>query len=258
MSLRLNVRGNDGMKPMNSTSSGSTQLGGCGCGCGQSQSKTLDLLLVGAPGSGKGTQAARLSQEFGIPQVATGDLFRENLKHQTPLGKLAKDYMTRGVLVPDDLTTAMVEERLSRPDAQAGFILDGFPRSLAQAESLTAMLAKLGRRIRAVLYVKVSDELILARLSGRLLCRRCQTPYHKQFMRPKQEGICDACGGELYQRDDDKPETIRKRLQVFAEQTAPVIDYYSKSGTVVEVDGEQELSEVTDRLVTAVRAAAPK
>ena len=188
------------------------------------------------------------------PHIATGDLFRENLKKETDLGKLAKSYMDRGELVPDDVTEGMVSERLARPDTEAGFIMDGFPRTLGQAEALTDILNDMQRRIDAVLYIKVSDEEIINRLSGRFICRNCQTPFHVKFKPPSQEGVCDACGGELYQRDDDNPETIGARLKTFHGQTAPLIDYYSKAGLLIEIKGEGDVSDVTKRTMASVAA----
>ncbi|GAB4426297.1 MAG: hypothetical protein Kow0031_06050 [Anaerolineae bacterium] len=212
----------------------------------------LNIVLFGAPGSGKGTQAEQLRNEFGLPHIATGDLFRENLKKQTDLGKLAKSYMDRGELVPDDVTEAMVRDRLERNDTATGFIMDGFPRTLGQAEALTEILTDMQRRIDAVLYINVSDEEIVNRLSGRLICRNCQTPFHVQFKPPAQEGVCDVCGGELYQRDDDNPDTIRARLKTFHGQTAPLIDYYTQAGLLIEIKGEGEVSEITERTMQAI------
>ncbi len=214
----------------------------------------LNLVLLGGPGSGKGTQAERLRTDLNLLHVATGDLFRENLKNQTDLGKLAKSYMDRGELVPDDVTVSMVRDRLSRPDAAGGFIMDGFPRTAGQAEAFTQMLAGMQRRINAVLHIKVSDEEIVNRLSGRLICRSCQTPYHTMFKQPKTEGVCDLCGGELYQRDDDNPNTIRARLQTYHAQTAPLINYYQEAGLLIEIDGEGEVAGVTQRTLNAVKA----
>ena len=216
----------------------------------------LDLLILGAPGSGKGTQAAVLIKDLGIPHLATGDLFRENLKNNTELGKLAKFYMDRGQLVPDDVTANMVADRLSRPDVAKGFILDGFPRTLPQAKALEQILAKLKRRILAVFYLKASDELIIRRLGARLICRQCQTPYNLQTMRPQREGICDKCGGELYQRDDDKAETVAARLKVYHTQTAPLIDYYTRARLVHELDGEASLESVKRQAIGIIQRLA--
>ena len=222
----------------------------------QAAHKSFDLILVGGPGSGKGTQAEQLRNNLGLLHIASGDLFRENLKNETDLGKLAKTYMDRGELVPDDVTEAMVEERISRPDASTGFILDGFPRTLPQTYALTEMMNNMKRRIDGVLYIRVSDEEIVRRLSGRLICRNCQTPYHIEFKPPAKKGICDVCGGELYQRDDDNPKTVRARLKTYHDQTAPMINYFRDAGVLVEIDGEGEVSEVTERTLAAARSLA--
>lgn len=223
----------------------------------QLERATPDLVLLGGPGSGKGTQAERLCAELGLPHIATGDLFRENLRQATDLGKLAQTYMNRGELVPDDVTEAMVEERLARPDTQGGFILDGFPRTLPQAGALTEMMTRLRRRIAAVLYIKVSDEALVGRLSGRMICRACQAPYHLQFKPPHKPGVCDSCGGELYQRADDNPVTVRARLVTFHGQTEPLIAYYRQAGLLHEVDGEGPLAEVSARSLAAIRPFVP-
>jgi adenylate kinase len=213
----------------------------------------MNIVLLGGPGSGKGTQADRLCEQLNVPHIATGDLFRENLKMETELGKLAKGYMDCGELVPDDVTVAMVRERFSRPDAQAGFVLDGFPRTLAQAEALTNLLTKMGRQLDGVFYIKVSDEEIVRRLSGRIICKECQTPFHKIF-NPFQRCPYNKCEGEyLYQRDDDKPETVRARLETYHTQTAPLIDYYDQAGLLIEIDGEGEVLEITKRTLAAVQ-----
>ncbi|MEO6060539.1 MAG: adenylate kinase [Thermoflexales bacterium] len=212
---------------------------------------SLDLVLLGGPGSGKGTQAERLRARFGLAHIATGDLFRDNLKNATELGRLARAYMDRGELVPDEVAEAMVEERLARPDARDGFVLDGFPRTVPQAQALDEMLARMRRRLEGVLFVNVSDEAIVGRLSGRLVCRACQTPYHIKFNPPKVAGICDKCGGELYRRDDDNPDTIRARLKVFHQQTEPLIDYFSEAGLLHELDGEGDVADVTGRTLDA-------
>ncbi len=212
---------------------------------------SLDLVLLGGPGSGKGTQADQLQERFGVAHIATGDLFRDNLKNETELGQLARTYMDRGELVPDEVAEAMVDERLARPDARVGFVLDGFPRTVPQAQALDEMLARQQRRLEGVLFVNVSDEAIVERLSGRLVCRACQTPYHIQFNPPIVAGICDKCGGELYRRDDDNPDTIRARLKVFHLQTEPLIDYYSEAGLLHELDGEGDVADVTGRTLEA-------
>ncbi len=216
------------------------------------------FVLVGGPGSGKGTQAEALCQQLHIPHLATGDLFRDNLQRQTDLGKLAKTHMSRGELVPDDVTDAMVQERLGRPDTAKGFVLDGFPRNLPQAEALTEMLTHLGRRLAGVIYLKVSDEEIVHRLSGRLVCRNCQTPYHRQFKPPAKSGICDACGGPLQQRDDDNPVTIRARLRTFHAQTGPLLEYYQQASLVAEIGGEGNVTAVTARTLAVARSLADR
>jgi adenylate kinase len=218
----------------------------------QIKHRSLDIGLLGGPGSGKGTQAEQLCRHLSLVHIATGNLFRENLKNETELGKLAKTYMDRGELVPDDVTEAMVRERLSRPDAQQGFILDGFPRNLSQAEALTEMLTDMGRRLDAMLYIQVPDEVILQRLSGRMICRECQIPFHK-IHKPFKTCPYDKCQGEyLYQRDDDNPETIRTRLETYHGQTAPLIDYYTKAGILIKIDGEGDVAEITTRMLVAV------
>ncbi len=211
------------------------------------------LVLLGPPGAGKGTQAERLQEELKLPHVASGDLFRENLRNETELGLLAKTYMDKGQLVPDDVTIAMVRDRLQRPDCDQGAILDGFPRTQPQAQSLDAMLADMGRQVDGVLYIAVPDEELVRRLSGRWICRQCQTPYHTMFNPPASEGVCDACGGALYQRDDDKPETVRSRLKVYHQQTSPLIDYYRQAGLLVEVDGAGDIATISAALSEAAR-----
>lgn len=211
------------------------------------------VILIGAPGAGKGTQAALLVEALGLPHVASGDLFRENLQNETPLGVQAKSYMDRGELVPDDVTIAMVRERLSRPDCEAGVILDGFPRTVAQAIALDKMLAEEGKAIDLVPYIRVSEETLVARLAGRWICGQCQTPYHPLANPPRQARMCDECGGQLYQRDDDKPETVRKRLEVYFAQTMPVIEHYRQQGLLIEVEGEGSIEEVQAGLLKAIQ-----
>ncbi|MBL7198988.1 MAG: adenylate kinase [Anaerolineae bacterium] len=210
------------------------------------------IILFGPPASGKGTQAARLRELLNLPHVASGDLFRENLQGETKLGLEAKAYMDRGELVPDDITIAMVIDRLSRPDCADGALLDGFPRTIAQAVALDQALSAQGHRISQVLYVAVPDNVLVERVSGRRLCRTCGEAYHILFNQPKVPGVCDHDGGELYQRDDDQPETVRKRLQVYWEQTSPLIDYYRGQGVLVDIDGNQSIDAVTMDLEKAI------
>ncbi len=213
------------------------------------------VILLGPPGAGKGTQAARLAERLGLAHVASGDLFREAVAAQTPLGQKAQGYMERGELVPDEIVVAMVLERLTRPDCRRGAILDGFPRTVAQAEALERDLSAQGKKADAVLLVNVPDEVVLERLTGRRICRNCQAPYHLTFHPPAQEGVCDRCGGALYQRDDDREETVRHRLRVYWEQTAPLISYYRQKRLLREVDGVGEVEEVGERLLRALEEA---
>ncbi len=209
------------------------------------------LILLGPPGAGKGTQAALVSQGAGVAHVATGDLFRENIRNQTELGMQAKAYVDKGALVPDELTIRMLLDRLDRPDTQKGVLLDGFPRTVEQARALDEALKQRGQAVDKVLYINVGEEEVVRRLAGRWTCRNCGAVYHQVFSPPKQTGKCDQCGGELYQRDDDKPETVRNRLTVFNQQTAPLIDYYKGQGKLLEVNGEQEADAVGRDLLKA-------
>jgi adenylate kinase len=218
----------------------------------QSTLTSLNIVLFGAPGSGKGTQAGRLCKQYDLPHIATGDLFRENLNNNTELGQLARSYMNRGELVPDDVTVAMVRDRLARPDTDRGFLLDGFPRTLPQAKALDQLLTELGRRIDGVLYIMVTDEAIVNRLSGRIICRECQTPFHKVHS-PFKTCPLNKCQGEyLYQRDDDNPETVQARLNTFHTQTAPLIDYYKAAGALIEIAGEGNVSQIAERTIAAI------
>ena len=212
----------------------------------------MNIVLFGPPGAGKGTQAERLAQKLGLPHVASGDLFRYNLKNETELGLLAKKYMDRGDLVPDDDTVAMVRDRLEQPDCAEGVILDGFPRTVSQAKALLEMLDDMGRSLDAAINIEVGEEEVVRRLSGRRVCRDCGATYHVDFNPPQEAGVCDECGGELYQRDDDKPETIRNRLQVYLDQTAPLIGYYEEAGLLHEVDGEGDIKTVNEALLTVI------
>jgi adenylate kinase len=189
-----------------------------------------------------------------LPHVSSGDLFRDHLKRETDLGKLARSYMDKGQLVPDDVTIAMVKERLSRPDCRGGTILDGFPRTQAQAEALNLLLQGLGQQLTGVLFMAVPDKVLIERLSGRRICRKCQAPYHVLFSPPREAQTCDLCAGELYQRDDDRPETIKARLDVYHEQTAPLIEFYQAANLLHEIDGNLDIDQVTDSLLTIIRS----
>ena len=217
-------------------------------------SQPVLIVLMGPPGAGKGTQAKRLARDLGIPHVASGDIFREHVQNDTELGRLAKPYMERGELVPDDVTIAMVAERLSRPDCAQGALLDGFPRTVPQAQALDARLAELGWCLQVVLYIRVREDVLLRRLAGRWICRTCGAVYHIEFRPPARPGVCDKCGGPLYQRSDDREETARRRLQVYFKQTAPVLQYYRDQGLLVEIDGEQGIEEVYTDLHHAVHS----
>ncbi len=217
--------------------------------------KPLYIVMLGAPGAGKGTQARLLSEALGIPQVSSGDIFRENLKNQTPLGLLAKQYMDRGALVPDDVTINMVMDRLARPDCANGVVLDGFPRTLAQADALDAALQEKGLAIGLVPLLEVSDDVVINRLAGRRVCRECQAMYHVEFSPPAVEGKCDKCGGELYRRPDDDPETVRNRLFVYYKQTAPLIGFYYAHRVLVSLNGDRPVEQVQADLLAAIAAA---
>lgn len=211
------------------------------------------IILLGAPGAGKGTQAAVVAKEMSSVHVATGDLFRQAQEKKTELGLKAKAYMEKGQLVPDEITIQMVMERLAAPDCQSGVILDGFPRNLEQASALDKALAARRKGIDKVIYIRVAEEELVKRLSGRWICRSCQTPYHEVNSPPRVKGKCDKCGGELYQRADDTVETVRQRLKVYFSQTVPLIDYYTRAGKLVEINGEGAVDEVAGRIVAALR-----
>ena len=204
----------------------------------------LNLILFGPPGAGKGTQAERLRKDFELPYVATGDMLRANVKEQTDLGKKAKEYMDAGDLVPDDLIVAMARERLSQDDAQDGFILDGFPRTIDQAKVLDEQLSDLGRRVTAALLIDVPDEEVIRRLSGRRMCVKAGHNYHVEFDPPKHDGVCDQDGSRLVQREDDKPEVIENRLRVYHEHTKPLVDYYDERGLMRRIDGTRDPADV--------------
>jgi len=210
------------------------------------------VVMLGAPGAGKGTQAQLLSKEYGLPQISSGDIFRENLKNKTELGELASTFMNKGELVPDDVTIAMIKERLSRPDCSKGAVLDGFPRTVAQAEALEKMLGELGGKVDLVPYIKVPEEALVGRLGGRWTCREQGHVYHEQFNPPQKAGVCDKDGSELYQRDDDNPETVRNRISVYLGQTAPLIEYYQKAGVLREIDGDRQIEQITTDLLACM------
>jgi len=200
----------------------------------------FNLILLGPPGAGKGTQASRIVAEYGVPHISTGDILRAALRNQTPMGLEAKKYMDAGGLVPDSVVIGIVKDRLQEPDTAKGFLMDGFPRTIPQAEALDVVLDELGRAVTRTVVLLVDEDLLIQRLTGRRICRACQTPFHVTFTRPKVEGVCDKCGGELYQRDDDTEATVRNRLEVYRNQTEPLIDYYDKVGVVARIDGAQE------------------
>lgn len=210
------------------------------------------IIFLGAPGAGKGTQAARLAGELGLVHIATGDLFRQAVEQGAELGLKAKSYMEKGVLVPDQITIGLVLERLSANDTAGGAILDGFPRNLEQAQALDKALSQEGKAIDRVVYIKVSREELLRRISGRRICRKCQTPYHVTDSPPKVPGKCDKCGGELYQRPDDKEESVSKRLEVYFTETTPLVDYYAQKGKLLEIEGEGKVAEVDNRIKAAL------
>ena len=214
----------------------------------------MKIIMLGAPGAGKGTQAKKIAEKYGIPHISTGDIFRANIKGGTELGLKAKTFMDQGKLVPDEITIGMLMDRIKADDCVKGYVLDGFPRTIPQAESLTAALAARGEAIDYAIDVDVPDENIINRMSGRRACLSCGATYHVQFNPPKKEGVCDTCGNALVLRDDDKPETVKNRLSVYHEQTQPLIDYYQKAGVLKEVDGTQDLNKVFADIVEILGA----
>jgi adenylate kinase len=213
----------------------------------------MRIVLVGPPGAGKGTQAAYLAENLSIPHISTGDLFRANISKKTELGKLAKSYMDKGELVPDEVTIAMAKDRMEQSDAERGFLLDGFPRNVSQAEALDVTLQEESMSLDAVLDLEVPEEEVVKRIAGRRICRNDSSHvFHVTYKQPKQDGVCDACGGELYQRDDDSEETVRKRLEVYHTQTEPIIDYYKTQGLVVTISALGKVDEVTARAMAAL------
>ena len=211
----------------------------------------MKVILIGLPGAGKGTQAAKAADSLGVPRVSSGDLFRDHQNRDTELGQLARSYMERGVLVPDDVTIKMVMGWVAAHKDEGGFVLDGFPRTLGQAEALGKAMAGQGG-IDGAVNIEVSRGELMRRLAGRLICRNCQTSYHKEFAPPQGPGECDLCGGELYQRDDDKPEAVKKRIQVYLSETAPLVEYYRKAGILREVDGEGTVEQVGEAIMKAL------
>ncbi|MDT0747637.1 adenylate kinase [Staphylococcus chromogenes] len=209
----------------------------------------MNIILMGLPGAGKGTQASEIIKKYPIPHISTGDMFRKAIKDETELGKEAKSYMDRGELVPDEVTVGIVKERISEDDAKKGFLLDGFPRTIEQAEALNSILKDLGREIDAVVNIDVSEEELMNRLTGRRICEICGTTYHLVFNPPKVEGVCDLEGGKLYQREDDNPETVANRLDVNIKQSKPILDFYSQKGVLKNIDGSKNINEVTEDVI---------
>lgn len=209
----------------------------------------MNIILMGLPGAGKGTQASEIVKKFPIPHISTGDMFRKAIKDETDLGKEAKSYMDRGELVPDEVTVGIVKERISEDDAKKGFLLDGFPRTIDQAESLSQIMSELDREIDAVINIEVPEEELMNRLTGRRICEKCGTTYHLVFNPPKVDGICDIDGGKLYQREDDNPETVSNRLSVSVKQSKPILEYYNNKGVLKNIDGSKDIDEVTNDVI---------
>ncbi|EOD01011.1 adenylate kinase [Caldisalinibacter kiritimatiensis] len=212
----------------------------------------MRLILLGPPGAGKGTQASKIVKKYNIPHISTGDIFRKNIKEGTELGKKAKEYMDKGFLVPDEVVVAIVKDRLMKDDCKEGFLLDGFPRTVAQADALDTELSNLNVSLDKVLNISVSKENLIERAVGRRVCKECGETYHVKFNPPKKDNICDACGGELHQRKDDTEETVTKRIEVYLEQTKPLIDYYSEKGILVDINGEQDIDAVFSDIVSVL------
>lgn len=209
----------------------------------------MNILLMGLPGAGKGTQAEKIVAQYGIPHISTGDMFRAAMKNETPLGVEAKSYMDKGELVPDDVTNGIVKERLAQNDTNKGFLLDGFPRTLAQAHALDEILMQLGKQVDAVINIDVNPVVLQARLTGRIICRECGATYHKLNNPPKVEGVCDRCGStDFYQREDDKPETVENRIQINLKQAQPLLDYYSNKNVLFNVNGEDDIDVVFEKV----------
>lgn len=209
----------------------------------------MNIILMGLPGAGKGTQASEIVKKFPIPHISTGDMFRKAIKDETDLGKEAKSYMDRGELVPGEVTVGIVKERISEDDAKKGFLLDGFPRTIDQAEALNDIMSELGRNIDAVINIEVPEEELMNRLTGRRICEKCGTTYHLVFNPPKVDGICDIDGGKLYQREDDNPETVSNRLNVNVKQSKPILEYYNEKGVLKNIDGAKDIDDVTKDVI---------
>ncbi|MDD7771050.1 adenylate kinase [Suipraeoptans intestinalis] len=214
----------------------------------------MKIVMLGAPGAGKGTQAKKIAAKFGIPHISTGDIFRANIKNETELGKKAKAYMDQGLLVPDELTVSLVTDRVVQEDCKTGYVLDGFPRNIPQAEALTEALDEMGEALGFAINVEVPDANIVRRMSGRRACVGCGATYHLEYAPTKEEGICDTCGKELILREDDKPETVEKRLRVYHEQTQPLIDYYREKGILYSVDGTKDIQDVFQNILKLLEA----
>lgn len=214
----------------------------------------MKIVLLGAPGAGKGTQAKKIAEKFDIPHISTGDIFRENIKNQTQLGKKAKEYIDQGLLVPDELVLELIIDRLNEPDCKNGYVLDGFPRTIPQAIALDEALDKKNDRIKHAIDVDVPDEVIIRRMSGRRVCLNCGRTYHIETLRPKVEGICDYCGSKLVLREDDKQETVQKRLKVYHEQTQPLLDYYKKKGILYSVNGTKDIDDIYNEIINVLTA----
>ncbi|MCO4324572.1 adenylate kinase [Mammaliicoccus sciuri] len=209
----------------------------------------MNIILMGLPGAGKGTQASEIVKKYPIPHISTGDMFRKAIKEETDLGKEAKSYMDRGELVPDEVTIGIVRERLAEEDANKGFLLDGFPRTVEQADALNEILSDLNRKVDAVINIEVAEEELMNRLTGRRICEVCGTTYHLVFNPPKVEGVCDLDGGKLYQREDDNPETVANRLSVNVKQTKPLLDFYENQGVLKNIDGSRQIDNVTEDVI---------
>ncbi|QQY79394.1 adenylate kinase [Keratinibaculum paraultunense] len=212
----------------------------------------MRLILLGPPGAGKGTQASAIVKKYNIPHISTGDIFRENIKMGTELGKKVKEYMDKGLLVPDDIVVSIVKDRILKDDCKDGFLLDGFPRTVNQGEALDKELSNMGLKLDKVINLNVEKEILIERITGRRICKDCGATYHIKFNPPAKKGICDNCGGKLYQREDDTQETVEKRIEVYQQQTKPLIDYYTKKGLILNIDGSKAIDEIFEAIVKAL------